>query len=600
MLQPAMSRRYPGRVFCQTFVFACLLLLQPRCAYAADGGYEAGAWAKPMPTDPTFAITFTADTLKESFPAVFSSLTIALTSIPSDTVYVIADPGSQLNIAGGWGIPDTLMFTPYPAALNPQEIKVKPWNDAVYEGWHTGTLTFSVVSDDPVYDGGMIDAVEYVIEDNDLPPGINSLIPLDTMLEEGLPGVDLALSLTSIPADTVYITVDPDDQLRITGIPGEPVTLVFAPDATCLSFDYVSVRAVDDALYEGLHTGTVQFIVSTSDTIYADFTVADATWAITDNDNAPGILFSVPDVLALTEGETEELPVIIALQSVPADTVYIYVDPDDQLRVSEPGVAVALVFPPNTSALNDHVANIKVFDDYIYEGPHTGTVTFSIVTSDADYAAFTLDPVVVDIADNDALPAIIFSDTSGFAGTEGDSILQFTVRFGSAPLSTITMSLQPDLNLDLGKGPGDEVKLKFKSDSALIDKVVDVFITDDVIVEGSHYGYITITLIGDDTNYTYMSVPDIRVAITDNDVVSIAQLDPLVFSIYPSPAADRITYTAPTGCMLRIYSAAGALQHAAETTAENGMLDISTWPPGMYQAVLQQGRSLWSFSFVKL
>lgn len=698
-------------------LFFLLLMLLPFILFAGPRGCEAARSPRPMPTDPTFAVTFSADTLKESFPAVFSSLTIALTSIPDDTVYVIAWPGTQLNVAGGYGIPDTLLFTPFAAALNPQEIKVKPWNDTEFEGWHTGTLLFTVFSDDPAFDGGVIDAVDYVIEDNDLPPGITSLIPLDTILQEGLPGVDLAFALTSIPTDTVYITIDPDDQLRITGIPDEPVTLVFAPDASSLSLDYAAVRAVDDALFEGLHAGAVTFTVTSADPVYAAFTLPTAIWEINDNDSppaiisnipsdttlaeglpgvdllfalaseptdsvyitidpddqlritgipgeavtvvyapnasalnfngagvravddyiyegthtgtvtfsvtsadpdydgwvlpavtfpiidndsAPGITFSAPAVLTLTEGETEELPVVIALHSVPTDTVYIHVQPDDQLRISEPGVPVTLVFPPNTSALNDHVANIKVYDDYAYEGAHTGTVSFEIETSDAVYAAFLLDPITVAITDNDVLPSIIFSDTSGFAGTEGDSLLQFTVRFGSAPAATITMSLVPDLNLDLGKGPGDEVKLKFKSDSALIDKLVDVFITDDFIVEGAHFGYITITLTGDDTAYTNLAVPDIRVAITDNDIVSIAHYDPAVFNMYPVPAAEVIRYTAPAGSALNIYNVVGERVYAEQQLAGSGQLAIDSWPPGTYHAVISHQSASWYCRFVKL
>lgn len=46
----------------------------------------------------------------------------------------------------------------------------------------------------------------------------------------------------------------------------------------------------------------------------------------------------------------------------------------------------------------------------------------------------------------------MIEDTTSLAGTEGDSILFFNVVLSSIPLSTVTINLQPDDQLDLGKG----------------------------------------------------------------------------------------------------------------------------------------------------
>lgn len=560
-------------------LFFLLLFLLPFIVF--------GKTPKPVApaTDPQFVVTTVPDVLDEGFVAFYSSLTIALSYIPSDTVYIIAHPGTQLNIDGGYLVNDTLMFTPFAAALLPKEIKVKPYNDAIYEGDHFGSVTFEVISDDGDFNMGTIDPATYAILDDELPPGIITEFVTDTVLHEGLAGVSLACALTSVPTDTVYITIDPDDQLRITFVPGEAVTLKFEPNTSALSLDGINIRAVEDALFEGPHTGTVTFTISSTDAVYAAFTLDDIVYAIADNDNPPGINFSIPPVLALTEGELTELPVVISLNSVPADTVKIWVQPDDQLRVTEPGTAVALIFPPNTSALNDHIANIKVYDDYVFEGPHTGAVSFSIETSDADYAAFTLPGFDVSITDNELEPFIVFSDTSGFAGTEGDSILFFTVQFGSVPLSTITMSFQPDLNLNLGKGPGDEVKLKFRGDSALLVQTVDVFITDDFPYEGAHYGYIDITIFGDDPAYTSWDVRTIRVSITDNDVISIATSQPDLFNVFPTPAQNFLQYQLQTPGLMQIYNAQGACVYTSTSDATSGTIDISAWQSGKYFAV---------------
>jgi hypothetical protein len=211
------------------------------------------------------------DTIAEDFPAIYTSLFIALATIPADTVYVIITPDEEINVGAGIGLVDTLMFTPYAAALTAKEIKIKPNNDAEYEGEHYGVMHFTVISDDPDYVVLTIPTDSVLILDNDLPPGITTSFPSDTSYTEGLAGFDYLIALTSIPSDTVYVTLDPDDQLRITGIPGEPIMLTFEPNASALSYDGAGVRAVDDAIYEGLHSGALSFTVTTDAPEYAAF-----------------------------------------------------------------------------------------------------------------------------------------------------------------------------------------------------------------------------------------------------------------------------------------------------------------------------------------
>jgi len=666
-------------------------------------------------TDPEFIVTFAADTLDEGYPAVYSSLFISLAEIPADTVYIIADPGTQCNINGGWMITDTLMFTPFAAALIPQEIKVKPWNDTDVEGLHLGVVSFTVSSDDPVFDEGMIDAVWYVIEDNDFDPGVVVDFVLDTILQEGLAGVDLKFRLLTIPDDTVYITadpdlqlritatpgeaavaifypnpsalnftgfpvravddavyegphagtiefsvssddadynafvitpltysildnepfpsvltdipvdtflteglagfnvlyalstqpqdtvfitLDPDDQLRVTAIPGEAITLIFPPDATALSFDGANLRAADDFIYEGPHSGTINISIFSDDPFYNALSLDPLIYAIVDNDNPPGLTVTPPASFELTEGLTEIALVTIALESVPSDTVYIHVQPDLQLRITEPGVAYTMVFPPNTTALNDHFANIKVYDDIVYEETHSGMVTYSIETTDPDYTGMLIDPMEFTIYDNEILPAIIFSDTSGFSGTEGDSILSFSIRFNSIPVSTMTITLQPDLNLDLGKGPGDELKLKFRSDSALVDQWVNVYISDDHLVEGLHTGVITFAMTGTDPYYAAMSIPDLRVSIIDNDINTIAEYDAEMFSAWPVPATEFVAYRLAQFGDIQVYNALGILIREEKNVLQ-GQLSIQDWPPGSYYLLARCGAGTYRMTIIR-
>jgi len=687
-------------------LFFILLILLPFILFSAPANNLSGKNFYPLPlaedTIPEFVVVSTPDTLREDFIAIFSSLTIALDSIPSDTVAITAIPDAQLNLGLGAGVPVTLYFAPYPMALLPQEIKVKPVDDIIFEDWHYGNITFlldtagsgfnelvmndiqyliedndlmpginyivntdtflteglsgvellfsmnsipsdtviitidpddqmritgtpgeavelifppnasslnlngvniraaddaifedlhsgtvnyTVTTDDIIYAGFIIPDLTYIIYDNDSVPAINAVINLDTFLTEGLTGVDLLFALKSIPYDTVKIIVDPDDQMRITGIPGEAVELIFEPNASSLNFEGISIRAFDDTEFEGVHSGLIQFAIISLDTNYADLIIDDVIYAIYDNDSTPEIHFSIPAILEVIEGDGE-IPVEIYLASVPTDTVFINVIPDLQLRLAgAPGELLQLVFPPNGTALNPHIAIVKAYDDVIFEGTHAGSVSFEIITADPDYSAFSLDPFDIIIFDNDLMPGIVIEDTTGLAGTEGDSILFFNVVLTSIPQLTVTINFDPDDQLDLGKGHGNIVSHKFRNDSALIARTVDVFIYDDPFYEGLHIGIIECTITTSDTNYTTFSIPDIVVDITDNDGVDIVEFNPLQFNIYPTISAGIVQYDITDlsdKVNLTVFNSTGNLVAIRSVSAHSGTCDMSNLPSGNY------------------
>ncbi len=575
-------------------LFFALLLALPFIVFANASAACPNMHApKLLPADdtiPEFVVVSYPDTLHENAPAVYSSITIALDSIPADTVLVIATPDAQLNLGLGAGVPITLYFRPYPVALTPQEIKVKPVDDAIFEGLHQGNITFYIDATGSGFNDLVLPDLQYVIEDNDLLPGINSVINVDTFLTEGLTGVDLLFALNSIPTDTVIITVDPDDQLRITGIAGEAVQLVFPPNGTCLSYAGVSVRANNDIIYEGTHSGTLNFTIETSDVIYSDFIIDDVTYTIIDNDSIPAVHLDIIPALELTEG-IGDIPVNIYLSTVPSDTVFINVIPDLQLRISgAPGEAVQLVFAPNASALNYHPAVVKAYDDAIFEGEHSGNLSFEIITNDVDFAALNIEDITILIHDNDLLPGIIISDTTALAGVEGDSLLFFNVVLTSIPSSTVTMHFDPDDQLNLGKGHGTTVDVKFKEDSALIARQVNVYIYDDPFSEGNHIGIIATTITTSDIIYGAYSIPDIIVSITDNDAVSIVDFNPKYFNIYPNISRGEVMMNISTGpALVSIFDIGG--QRVKTLQLQSGIIavDLSELNSGSYIATIDCG-----------
>ncbi|HRG28235.1 MAG TPA: T9SS type A sorting domain-containing protein [Chitinophagales bacterium] len=580
-------------------IFFLLLILLPFILFSAPAATPPQPATLPyvMPDEiPAFLVTGEMDTIQEDFPAIYTSRFIALATIPTDTVYVIITPNEEINVGAGIGLVDTLMFTPYAAALIAKEIKIKPYDDTEYEGEHYGVMHFTILTDDPEYATLTITSDSVLILDNDLPPGITTSFPSDTSYTEGLAGFDYLIALTSIPTDTVYITIDPDDQLRITGIPGEPIVLTFEPNASALSYDGASVRAVDDAIYEGLHNGSVTFSITTDAPEYAPFVIPEVVLPIIDNDSMPGINFEIPAILALTEGEGE-VAVAIALKSVPTDTVHIQIIPDVQLRITgAPGEAVTLDFAPNTSALSPHIALVKAYDDFLYEGEHIGNVSFVITTTDADYSAFTIEPFDISITDNDLIPGITFEDTTGLIGVENMiDTLHFSVYLNSIPTSTVTINFDPDINLDLGKGKDADVSMKFKEDSSLIARVMNVMIFNDPIVEGPHIGTIVCSITTTDTFYADFTIPNIYVAITDDDGTAIMNYDPDIFQVFPTVTTNTLQYKVDenfANATIRIFSMDGRMTAEHNLVGKTGTLDVQHLNSGTYIIMVSNNEAM--------
>ncbi|MFI5172744.1 MAG: T9SS type A sorting domain-containing protein, partial [Chitinophagales bacterium] len=315
---------------------------------------------------------------------------------------------------------------------------------------------------------------------------------------------------------------------------------------------------------------------------------------IYDNDSAPGINFSLPPVLELTEG-TGDVPVTISLNSVPDDTVFISVIPDGQLRITgAPGEAVELVFAPNASALTNHIAIVKAYDDPLFEGDHFGNVSFNIVTTDVDYSSYFIDPFSITIFDNDLPPGIIFTDTSSLAGVEGDSAA-FSVVLSSIPTATVTINFDPDDDLDLGKGHGVVVNYKFKDDSALIARIVNVYLYDDPVEELEEIALITCSITTSDSIYAAYIIPDILVHITDNDGVNIIESDPRMFNIYPSVSGGIFYYhlvDINNENTIEIFNELGGLIKRQTISSNAGELNLTGLPSGNYFVVAKLNEAL--------
>jgi hypothetical protein len=110
------------------------------------------------------------------------------------------------------------------------------------------------------------------------------------------------VTLASQPVATVVVTIKPDAQTTIA-----PDSLTFSP-ATWDNPQVVTVAAVDDAVDEGLHTGTITHTAASADgnydniaVNYDNIAVSSVTVNITDKSDKPNTVY-LPLIYKMQQG----------------------------------------------------------------------------------------------------------------------------------------------------------------------------------------------------------------------------------------------------------------------------------------------------------
>jgi hypothetical protein len=107
-----------------------------------------------------------------------------------------------------------------------------------------------------------------------------------TVTEDGVTDT-YQVFLNTIPSDPVTVTLTPDSQVDLGLGDGVPIQLTFAADSSARAPQTVTVRARDDVLDEGNHSGLITHSVASADTDYNGISVPSITVSIADNDKAP-------------------------------------------------------------------------------------------------------------------------------------------------------------------------------------------------------------------------------------------------------------------------------------------------------------------------
>lgn len=228
---------------------------------AANGGGANDAFiTKIIPGGPQVKIVESGGNTNVAESGTTDTYKVVLTNQPTANVAIALNTGTQIQPIAA------LSFTPTNWFL-PQTVTVSAVDDAVAEtSPHIGSIAHTAISTDAKYNGASVsftvngtagNTVNANITDNDI-AGV-SITPTTATATEGGATGSYSVKLNTQPIAPVTINLATGSQIQ-------PITaLTFTPNNWNVA-QTVQVKAVDDSLVEGNHTGAIAHSATSSDT----------------------------------------------------------------------------------------------------------------------------------------------------------------------------------------------------------------------------------------------------------------------------------------------------------------------------------------------
>jgi hypothetical protein len=366
----------------------------------------------------------------------------------------------------------------------------------------------------------------------------------DTAESLVIPGI---ASMVSNPANSTTIQNFPTPPVPLTGnalynletIPADGdgvLTINFTQPQDSYAFDFtINIGAgTRQMIVEGRRAGLTDPVFTDSYDAAVDFGAYNATgvgiifdqlilsstaghWGI-DNlvttDALPGVTIveSGGSTDVAEAGATSDT-FAIALDSLPANDVRINLTTNGECTVTSPIDFVAGSFAAQT-------VTVTANDDAITEAPvHACTISFAIVTADADYGIITIGDLTANVTDDDTAGVTVNPLTISLI--EGDGAT-YDIALDSAPTADVTIDIIPDA----AQCSTSTNSITFLAGTTG-PQTITATATDDAIAEASpHDCLIGHTATSADVNYDAVPIADVTLNITDNDAPGIT-VDPL-------------------------------------------------------------------------
>ncbi|WP_293211437.1 MULTISPECIES: DUF4347 domain-containing protein [unclassified Microcoleus] len=418
------------------------------------------------------------------------------------TIAGTATNGSDYNnIGGNSGATAATGTIDFAAGETSKTITVDVLGDAVVES----DETIAVALSNPVAPGitpTITAATATTTIANDDKAGIN-VIPLDgnTSITEGGVAGSYAVRLTSQPTAPVTISLTAGDRIN-------PVAAITFDRNNWNVPQKISVSAIDDNIVQGVLAGTITYAISSADANYNSLTIADITIPIGDNDRAGVSIIESAGSTEIGEGGATDTYSLV-LTSEPVAPVTINFNPGSQINAIAP-----VTFTPNNWNVAQNVT-VSAIDDNLSEGTHSGTITHTSTSNDANYNDLIIPNVTASIADNDRPGVSIVQSAGSTQIGEGGATDTYSLVLTAAPTAPVT------INFDAGSQISAIAPVTFTLDNWNVAQNVTVSAIDDSIAEGTHSGTIAHKSVSGDTKYNDLTISSVTATIADNDTAGV-------------------------------------------------------------------------------
>lgn len=362
--------------------------------------------------------------------------TLVLGQVPGGPVTVtIGHAGGQFTLST-----TTMFFTSLDYYLV-RSVQVTAINDTVWEGAHSGVITFTVESDTLAYNGRVIPSITVAIVDNESGVRLEET-GTDTVAIEGAHNSPdmYSVRLETQPTHPVTIAVNGGTQLHLRTVVAAPLIPVNVTSLTFTSSNWsvpqmVYVTGVDDAVVEGAHTQQISHLVDSADKFYDSDGffggVAITGWStatvVLKQDFTPTLTADIDDndvrvIVAETDGGT------IVKEGVIGDSysIRLAVPPTAFVSVGVGTTSNQITLSPasvgfdSTNWYIPKIISIVAVDDSVLESQHTAVITHRVQSTDPVFDGTGVNNIRLVVLDNDA----INSPPSDF---DGDGVSDRTV-----------------------------------------------------------------------------------------------------------------------------------------------------------------------------
>lgn len=305
------------------------------------------------------------------------------------------------------------------------------------------------------------------------------------------------VELGCMPAANVTVTLTCGQQLALGS-----TSLVFTPSTWDVP-QTVTVRGINDSVFQKTHYDAVHFVSSSTDANFDAITIPDHSVSILDDDYPPGITVATDcdaPIIVREGGAIASYSVV--LDAKPKRDVTITCTTDGQV-IAFPST---LVFTP-ANWKTPQTVQVKAVDDTVVELQMTAIIHHTAASSDSAYAGASSDIGVV-VLDND-VPALRLSVAS-LVMVEGDT-RTYTAVLNGAPTSDVTVSIGVSSDLQ----PANST-LVFGANNWNIPQTIAVTAADEQTVQPNRVDQIIHDTVSADTRFNGVA-QTLGVAVIDND-----------------------------------------------------------------------------------